>query len=381
MPYRVLLFLLLWIGSSTAFSQSNSLLNSAPSPLFTIGGDRYGAGKEIESARETNGDLFLAGWNVSVSAAVAGTAHLAGGKVTVEETIAGGLYSAGRVVAIDADIGGNASLAAAVFTQSAGSRIAGNLRVAAESADLFGRIDGALLIAAEEVVIEGQIGGDVILAAERLIFGPDARIEGTLFYTTPEAIEIPASVIAPDRVTYDLIPHAALEAEPLEQTSFDRLFAKTRIGIVIAWLVGALLLFLVAPRLTTRAETLASRHFWRTLGVGLVSIAALIGLILFLPLTLVGLILVPFLVIALPISMALGRIYATYVISRGLLKLLRLNLPSGLLGRWLPFAIGHILIGLLFFFLPLLLSWLLFLFLWVLGVGLVVAKLPKRKSR
>ena len=84
MPYRVLLFLLLWIGSSTAFSQSNSPLNSALSPLFTIGGDRYGAGQEIENALETDGDLFLAGWNVTVSAAVAGTAHLAGGKVTVE---------------------------------------------------------------------------------------------------------------------------------------------------------------------------------------------------------------------------------------------------------------------------------------------------------
>ena len=174
-----------------------------------IGNDFYAADSVVQVDSAGIDSVFAAGEIISIVKSIMGSAYLAGKNITVKSRIGQNVYAAGQnirtkdTIARDAFlIGENVMIDAAVGRNA---RAVGNdLRAAGDNVQINGNVGGDLLVAARNLEIAGTIAGDVVLVVEELIFAEDARILGSLAIYTDEAnVEIPASVIAADRVTIE----------------------------------------------------------------------------------------------------------------------------------------------------------------------------------
>lgn len=167
----------------------------------TIGGDvlRLGeTGAPLNAAR----DVLAAGATVSLDGAVAQDTHAAGFDVDVDATTGGDLYAMGFSVGLRGPIGGDLTASGFTVRTGAGAEVGGNVRIVAGRVTIDGPVLGTLAAAGGKVTLNSAISGDVLLAGETVTFGPDARIDGTLTYSTPARMEIPARVVPADRITF-----------------------------------------------------------------------------------------------------------------------------------------------------------------------------------
>ena len=222
----------------------------------------------------------------------------AGSAVTVNGEVGQDLLAAGAAVTIgrDAQIGHNAYTAGASVESQGGSRVGGSLLIAAGQGLVSGQVTNDLLGAADRLRLESTVGRNAKIAVGAsdddwspsygyganmppmpyvqpgLTFGPEARVAGSLDYTSPEMVAGANSVSS--QVTHSLPPQDQQLSQELarRQTTssyvFDalrRLVALLLVGLLIAWL---------APRwITGPAEKLLSRPL-PSLGIGLVGLVA-----------------------------------------------------------------------------------------------------------
>ncbi|MDP1576276.1 MAG: hypothetical protein Q8L76_05840, partial [Cypionkella sp.] len=67
-------------------------------------------------------------------------------------------------------------------------------------------IGGALTATGGEITLNAAVSGDALLQGGTISYGPKARIAGTLTYSAPEPVTLPAEVIPAARVVYDKTP-------------------------------------------------------------------------------------------------------------------------------------------------------------------------------
>ncbi|MEO0999127.1 MAG: hypothetical protein AAFW69_00760 [Pseudomonadota bacterium] len=99
-----------------------------------VGGDLYAAASEIELSAPVSGDATLTAYEVEIESggAVGGDLRAAAADVEVAAAIGGGAILAGDLVELDAAVAGDAAIAAREIVWGPGARIDGRLRVYAE---------------------------------------------------------------------------------------------------------------------------------------------------------------------------------------------------------------------------------------------------------
>ena len=284
-------------------------LASAQMDLLTIADDVFASARSVEMKRNVRGDAFLTGMSVDLTGPVQGSAHIAARSIETSEAISGNLYAAGMNIEIDGPVGGNASLFG--YVMEVGD-ITGNLRAAGSEVTLAGEIGGYALLTAEEVSVEGSIAGDLHLMAKRVKFDDDAQVSGTVvvYEDYPGQLQIPASVASEDR-----IERREVDQWQPSEVAYD----ETRGGFwswVGSFLTGLIVIVgLTALAAALAPQTLATlrRRFLeepkRALLWGVLGLSTAIGFAILLAVTVIGLIVAPF------VGIAAGLIgFAGYVV-------------------------------------------------------------------
>lgn len=368
----------------------------AETTLRRNGTDTFVAGPLLPLDTDAPGDLFVVGNGVTLRALTRGNAHVAGFNLDIEAPVAADLYAAGANVELSAPVGRNATMAGWSVRLTETGAVTGNARLAGGTLVVEAPIGGALTVAGSEVTINAAVKGDVWAMAESLVFGPQARIDGRLVYSTVTPITIPASVISQDRVTFE--PSAMPDAMRGARHGWEEgrwpswpaalsFVSGGLIGVAFLLLVGGLFLGL-APRLVETTQALASAHPARSLLLGTGGLSLLFGLVPVLAITLIGIPLVPVALLVAVTGWLLGYLLGVYAVMRRLVGNLggRSQRPTGapapahseppLLSRILILAAGLLLAALLNF-VPVL-GWMANIALVLLGLGAIAERLLNR---
>ena len=273
------------------FAATPSLADEAP---FDFGGDSYVAGQNPTISQPVAHDAFMGGNTVSLAGTVAGDALLAGFNVNVGAPVAGDIYAAGFSVNVNAPVAGAVTAAGNSVALAPGATVGGNVRLAGQSVAIDGPITGSALVGAQTLTLANSVGGDLRFYGETMNFGPNAKVGGTLFIETPKPVEVPASVAPAERVRYTALPTPPSGAPSVAPVGL--------LGGAIAWWIVLILigagLIAFAPRRFAAMSAVAQVRPWRNLGMGALALAAGIGLVPLTAMTLIGLVLTPFAILA-----------------------------------------------------------------------------------
>lgn len=332
---------------------------------FDFGGDVYRAGQLVILAEEVSADAFLAGQTVSVSSHVEGSLHAAGQTVRISGNIGGNLYAVGQTV--DATGGVAGSVTALGQTLTVGD-VGRNLRVTGQNVGLMGEIGGSALLAGETVTVEGAVSGDLSLAGVTLTFGTEASVGGTLtiYHDDPDSVIVAASVAPEDRIVRKTIEDWDADKPQVLPVSRRQIWRGFIATVVTVTAVAALMAALVPDWLAGVRGQLISAPA-RSLWFGFLTLSVLVGSMVVLAMTVIGL-------LGLPVSLALAIIgctlgYVTGAYALGVWLMTRIGRPFP--AHWWERAVGAVAGAIVVAFVGMipLIGWLAALLLTLAGLG------------
>ena len=291
---------------------------SAEDAALDFGGDHYAAGQVSAAQLPIAHDAFMAGYDVSLTAPVASDAHLAGYNINVSADTGGNLYAAGFSVNVTGKVGGDVTAIGNIVSLRAPASVAGNLRLAGANVVIAGPVTGSALVSAQNLTLDGAIAGDFSFYGETITFAPGARVGGMVSIKAPKEIAVPASVAPADRVTFELLPapdyvNAASNTAGSVVGHFWPAFWGAAIWTLLLFVVGAALIGLM-PRAVRALQVAAETRPFRKLGLGALSLAALIGLVPVFAMTIIGILLLPFVFLFVVITCSLGYLAGTFFV-------------------------------------------------------------------
>lgn len=224
----------------------------------------------VEAGQAIDDTVFGAGNTVDVRGMITRDAFLAGNTVTIDSQIGSNLFAAGETLTINSDIAHDAILAAGTIILGKEGRIGGDVLVLAERIQIDGTIDGSIRGAGSSLTVNGTVAEVVEFHGEQLNLGETALIQGDLRgnVTSSNAEERRSQVQGAVELT---------KSEPVKHDRSDAL--GTLFFMICAGMVGGLILFGGAPKLSDQIRTLAYAKPAQGLLVGLA--ATLLALPLF----------------------------------------------------------------------------------------------------
>jgi hypothetical protein len=355
------------------------LLNAAPvwagPDQQTFGGDTFVSGSGSFGSVTAERDLFASGGAVTVQGRVAQDTHVTGFTVDLEAETGGSVYAAGASVTLRAAIGQDLSAAGFTVRTAPTAIIQGNARLAGGTVTIDGPVKGALIAGGGEVILNAPIDGDVWLIGQAISFGPNAKIAGKLKYSAPDEVSVPTSVIAADRVSYEKIDRSEMMENMGEawrdrdfgvMPTFASLFAGLLVTLAFFVVLGAIFLAFL-PRQVEALRTAAQARAGLTLLSGVIGLSMLFGLVPISAMTLIGIPLLPFVILALIVVWTLGYLLGAYVVAMGMVHAFGGSNTPTLLVRLFALTLGVAIIAVLNF-IPFL-GWLANFALVLLGVG------------
>ncbi len=301
-----------------------------------IGDDLFQSGEAVSAGASGIDDVFAAGDSVDLTAAAGGSVHLAGRNITVSAPVAGNLYSFGGSVTVAAPVTGDAALAAYDVTLKA--PLTGDLRAAGRNVTLDAPVGGSALIAGDRVTIDAAVAGDATITARSLTFGPEGRVDGHLTVRGGDEA-IPSSAVAPERVDRE----PAIVREPAPR------WGEIVAGYAIATLISAILvalMALIAPRCTERVREIVSERPGRSLWIGFLAQATLIGAVVLAILSLIGIPVAPLILIAAVVLSFIGYLIGVWTVGRAAWRRFDSLPPDGFGERLATALLGAIIVGL-----------------------------------
>ncbi|MDP3896168.1 MAG: hypothetical protein Q8Q62_05795 [Mesorhizobium sp.] len=349
----------------------------ADEPLV-LGGDVYVSGSSATVSQPSPRDALAVGFSVNLRGRVESDGHAMGFNVDVEGPVGGNLYASGFSVTIEQPVGEDVTAGGFNVHLRKLAAVGGNARLAGGNVTVDAPVAGSLLAAAGTLAVNGTIAGDARLTAGTLVFGPEARIGGTLTYASRVPVEIPASVIAADRVRFeklevgsavDSVQDTMGRSMPHFWPSFLGLFFGFVVTILFLVVTAAVLLSL-APRRVEELRSAAIAAPFRSIGLGVLGLATLVGLIPVSAMTLIGIPLIPVVLLAIVALWIVGYLLGVYALAWRIAVGLR-QLEPTLAVRLAVIAVG-LAVAATLNFIPFI-GWLINLTLIFLGLGTIAA--------
>jgi len=355
----------------------------AETVLQTNGTDTFIAASSGMPELQATGDVFASGGAVVTTGRVAGDAHVAGFDLDLEAAVAGDLYAAGASATLRAPVGGDLSMIGFSVRTANTAITTGNARMLGSTITIDGPVGGALAATGGEITLNAAITGDALLQGGTITFGPKARISGTLTYSAPEPVTIPAEVIPAAKVVYHKTPPMAERFEDLHDWSADwvddwaggdmpalpgtfALVSAFLVTLGFLVLLGGAMLAMAPQRVEALRQVAARRPALMVL-LGVLGIASLMGLVPVAVMTVIGLPFVPIVVLAILVVWTLGYVFGAYVVALRLYQAFGARQDPGLGLQILLLGCGVLGFSLLNF-VPLL-GWMINLLLVLFGIG------------
>jgi len=343
---------------------------------WRFGGDAYLAGRTVTVSEPVTGDLFLAGDKLAVETEVPGSAHIAGRYISLEARVGQNFYGAGMEIDLDAPIAGSVTIAG--DSLSVGEPVSGNLRATGSRVDLQAPVAGSAFLAGENVEIDAAIGGDLALAAANVDWGDGALVTGEvhIYSDDPDAIVVPESVADAARVSF----HEAGDYDGAGMPGAERpsFFARLRGwlgGIVVVGVLGTIFAAVAPQALSGLRERALARPVRAGLA-GFVGLSALIGSVVLLAMTGLGILLIPVSLLLAVLLGLLGYVVGTYAVGVWALGIAGRGAPATTADRAIA-AFAGAAIGALVGLVPWL-GWLAVMAIFLVGAGALVLRLTRR---
>lgn len=309
---KILALFVTLLVPSAAFAQTSIVEN---------GGDTFLAGSVVDEAVSTAGDTFMSGRTAVVRGTAQGDLHVTGFDVSVNADVAQDVYAFGATVTLRGTVAEDLTAAGFTLRTEPGAQVAGNARLFGNSVTIGGPIDGALMAAGQDIVLNAPIAGDVRILARTISFGPEASVGGTFTYSTETQLTVPERVAPADRVTYT--PADAWDTwdewdDLTREMPMMPTFASMFFGFVITLLfflaLGALMLTFMPRRLSNMRKSVAQAP-GETFLLGIIGLSVLIGLVPITAMTIVGILMVPFVILAIIVVWTLGYALGAYSVA------------------------------------------------------------------
>lgn len=269
----------------------------------TLNQTLFASGLTLDVAGTVNGDVFCAGQNITVSGTVNGDVMCAGQSVSVTGTVNGNVRLAGQDVTINGQVSGNATVAGQSFTLDSRSKIGGDLSAVGSDITLNGPVGRDAAFGSGTVTINSSVGRDVKAAVSTLTLGSKANVSGNINYTSSKDLIRNSGAVVGGSITRSA-PKQQEHVRPGSIVTFGWLSA---LYMFVSFLLIALVLVLLLPRVFYVPAEYARRHMGRTFLVGLVSSIVV-------PVVLIGLM---FTVIGIPLALFAGLVWLVLVLLSG----------------------------------------------------------------
>lgn len=347
----------LFTPSATAQATSNRV------PATVTSGERnvYSAGGQVRPAGPVAGDLMAAGGRVVVDQPVGGDAFLAGGTIDVRAPVTDDVRAIGGDVTIESTIGGELFASGGNVTLRPGASVARAAQIHAGNVVMEGRLDDELRASGQKVVINGEVRGDVRVTAGEVELGPQARLGGSLTYTSGSEVKRAAGATVAGAVTREAGDAAARTGrDPVEPAGPGARVAGAVLSY-LALLACAAVFLLLVPAFSAHAAQRVRASPWLALAVGFGTLVAVPVLAVLLFITLLGIPLGLAVLALYPVLLLAGFLVGVAFVARLLPPALRKPAAEGLRARiawfagalllvmlagWVP-VVGGIVIGLL----------------------------------
>lgn len=288
--------------------------SSAPrAAARTEAGNDYYAGADVTLDAPVQGDLFAAGGRVRLRQPVGADAAVFGGSVDIASTVGQDLRVAGGEVTIGNSVDGELAAAGGDVRVADGVTVAGSALLAGGDVVVDGKLAHGARVYAGEFTLNGEIDGDATVYAGEIRLGPNARIDGNLYYTSKEPLPEEQLAKVSGRVIRERTPEkwAASTARSVSTTWFHPVF-------FFSMLVSGFVLWLLFPRAFAGVGATVAEAPLLTLGAGIALVFALPPVAILLMATVIGIPAGLALFLLYPLVLLLGYLGAAFTIGRKL---------------------------------------------------------------
>lgn len=294
-----------WVSVAHAQRFSNSIDKDQ-----TVDSSVYSGGKNIDINGTINGDVFCAGQTITVDATVNGDVICAGQDVTINGKVTGDVRVAGQTVSMNAKVSGSATVAAMSFSLDADAAVGRDLTVTGDSMNIKGNVLRDVVASGNALTFNNTIGRNLKADGTNIKLKDGAKVGGNFTYTSNKQADVAKNADVKGK-TEQSRPKAG---------SNDTFFKKFNLGFYLFMLCGFLLVGLALawlfPRFLQKNSSYIKNSFAKTLIVGLVASFLIPMLAIGLIVSLVGIPLTFFLLIAWLFGAALSGPVAGYFVGR-----------------------------------------------------------------
>ncbi|MDJ0637748.1 MAG: hypothetical protein QNJ20_02860 [Paracoccaceae bacterium] len=305
---------------AVALALSSALPISAETVTTENGGDTFTAGETVIRTLDADRDVFAAGRSTTVLGRAGGDMHASGFDVKMDADVTEDAYAAGATVTVTGEVGQDLSAAGFTVRLEASGKVGGNARLMGATVSVEAPIEGALSATGRDVYLNAPVSGDARVFARTLRFGPEARIDGRLTYSTEEEMSVPERVAAADRVRFEPADFGKVwdEFEDVRDMPILPTFASMFFGFLVTLLffivLGAIALSFFPKRLET-LRTSITTAFGESALLGVVGLSLLFGAIPVTAMTIIGLPFVPILVLCIIVAWTLAYALGAYAVA------------------------------------------------------------------
>lgn len=289
----------------------------------TINKDYFAAGDSVRISGTINGDAYVAGGTVTIEGTINGDLLVAGGTVQINGPVKNDVRAIGGVITFANTVGGNVSLAAGTVVIHPESRIGGSVLAGAGIMNMYAPVGRGVTAGAGTLTINNAIGGDLTAAVGELTMQPKTKVGGDVTYWAEKEAIIRDNVqISGDLVFHEMPKNEAKQAQMAKgnmktmAAAFMGVALTAMLANLVALFILGLILITLLPKFSERTLTGINKNPWGSFGLGLVIMVVAPILTLTAVMTVVGIPVAVFFIMAIGFLCILGNIYAALYIGR-----------------------------------------------------------------
>lgn len=285
-----------------------------------VSGDVMVFAADVEFSASVGQDFTAFAADITLNGEVAGDVELYGASVSVNRDIGGSLEVGAADISVASRVGGESELGGALITIEQAGHLAGGARVSGREIYVDGRISGDAELRGAEVHISGVIEGPLEVYARQVFIDERAVLTGPVTIRSPNAPEVGAGAQVGEleyiesRFNMDDVD---FDRPAFEVDGFPGFWVVGGLFASSAFLLGVILAVLFPRSLGRMSDRFRSRP-WVSSGLGLILYATfwliMITLATLLVATVIGILLAPLVLLAMPIMYFLAFVFGGVVI-------------------------------------------------------------------
>ncbi len=286
----------------------------------SVRGDVVVLAADVQFEVSVGGDLIIAAADINMDGEIAGDAELYGASISVMRNVAGDVEIGGADIVISSRIGGEAQIRGALVVIEPEAHLAGGANIAAREVYAEGRFSGGVELRGAEVHVSGVIEGPLEIYAREVFIDDSAVITGPVTVRSPnqpqidEGAQIGEIEYVETRFSMDDVN---VNGPNIEFDFWPGLWAIGALFGSSAFILGLILAVLFPRSLGRMSERFRARP-WVSGGLGLILYATfwllMITLATLLIATVIGILLAPLVILAVPIIYFLAFVFGGVVI-------------------------------------------------------------------